>query len=103
MTLARENDRPRGLQQIESGMKGIHERIEYIIDNRVGNGEFWDPRREIRSEIQSALVMIAGKAIDWEELISSGERVGQKVKEEIDKAQRDWLNDFLSDANNGAQ
>jgi hypothetical protein len=50
---------------------------------------FWDPRGEIRSEIDKDLAMISAKDIDWPKLISSGEWVGKMMEEEIDKVRRD--------------
>jgi tetratricopeptide (TPR) repeat protein len=97
LTLARSGDGSVGLKDIESGMKGIYDRIEFVVNHKIGTGDFWDPRKEIRSEIQSNLAMIAGKEIDWPKLISSGEWVGQKMEEEIDQARWDWQNDFLAD------
>jgi len=97
LTLARSGDQSGGLKDIESGMKGIYDWIEYIVSHRVGTGDFWDPRREIRSEIQSNLAMIAGKEIDWQKLISSGEWIGLKMEDEIDQARWDWQNDFMAD------
>jgi len=41
--------------------------------------------------------MIAGKEIDWQKLISSGEWIGLKMEDEIDQARWDWQNDFMAD------
>jgi len=96
MALARDNDRSRGLQQIESAMKRIYDRIELVVNNKIGTGEFWDPRGEMRSEIQNNLAMIAGREIDWQKLISSGEWLGQQMEEEVEKAQSDKQGDIES-------
>ena len=93
LTLARSGDRPRGLKDIESGMKGIYDQLEWIVTRTTTPGQFWDVGGEIRLEIQSNLAMIAGKEIDWQKLISSGEWVGLKMEEESDLARRDEIND----------
>ena len=89
LTLTRSGDRQRGLKEIESGMRGLHEWLDYVNQYAVFSyGQYWDPTNEIRSEIQTILAMISGKEIDWEKLIASGEWVGRKMEEEIDIAQR---------------
>jgi hypothetical protein len=64
---------------------------------RFSYGQYWDPKREIRSEIQSDLAMISGKGLDWQKLIASGEWVGRRVEEEIDLARRDESRDLSRD------
>ena len=98
LALARGGDRQSGLKRIESGMKGIHDWLEYVVYNHgYSFGRFWDPRKEIRSEIQSDLAMISGKQIDWQKLIASGEWVGKQMEEEIDRARRDETVDMFRD------
>ena len=90
LVLARQNDRQGGGRELENGMKGLHDWLEYVNSYaRYGYGRHWDPSGEIRSEIRSALMMISRKDIEWEQLISSGERIGQKMENEIDRARRD--------------
>jgi tetratricopeptide (TPR) repeat protein len=90
LTLARSGDRQRGLQEIEGGMKGIHQWLDYINEaHRFSFGQFWDPANEIRSAIRQDLAMISGREFDWQKLITSGEWIGQRMEEEGDKARRD--------------
>lgn len=90
LTLARSGDRQRGLQEIEGGMKGIHQWLDYINDaHRFSFGQFWDPANEIRSAIRQDLAMISGREFDWQKLITSGEWIAQRMEEESDKARRD--------------
>ena len=49
------------------------------------SGIYWDPGRQIRSDVQMTL---AGK-LDAAEFIASAQRIGGKLDEEIDKARRD--------------
>jgi len=99
LTMARSGDRQQGLGEIESGMKGIHEWLEYITEaHRFSFGQFWDPRREIRTAIQSDLAMLSGKDIDWQRLIADGEWVGKRLEEESDLARRDERTDLDRDS-----
>jgi tetratricopeptide (TPR) repeat protein len=89
LTLARSGDRQRGLKEIESGLRGLHEWLDYA--NRYAAfsyGQYWDPTKEIRAEIQNSLRMISGTDIDWQKLMANGEWVGRKMEEEIDIARR---------------
>jgi len=92
LVLARDGDRNRGRREIEGGMRGISDWLDYITYNTY-YGHFWDPLREIRSEIQSSLAMTSGEDLDWHKLIASAEWVGEKMEEEIDKARRDKVRD----------
>ena len=90
LTLARSGDRPGGLKEIEGGMKGIHDWLDYINEaHRFSFGQFWDPANAIRSAIRGDLAMISGREFDWQRLIQSAEWIGQRMEEEGDKARRD--------------
>jgi len=90
LALAREGDRQRGLKEIEGGLRGMHEWLEYVDQNHGASfGRFWDPAREIRSAIQTDLAMISGRDIDWPQLIAAGEWVGKRMEVENDRASRD--------------
>jgi tetratricopeptide (TPR) repeat protein len=99
MTLARGGERQQGVKEIESGMKGIYDRIEYISQHfRYSFGAFWDTRREIRSSIEDNLAMISGKDVDLQRLIADSEWLGKRVEEEINLAQRDEREERLKDS-----
>ena len=90
LTLARSGNRQQGLKEIESGMRGIHDWLEYITQaRRFSYGLYWDPRREIRSSIEGDLAVLSGKGINVQKLIADGEWLGKRVEEEIDLAPRD--------------
>jgi tetratricopeptide (TPR) repeat protein len=94
----REGDRQRGVKDMESGLRGIHEWIDYVEQQfSFSYGRFWDPGRKIRSEIESGLAMIAKGDIDWQKLLASGEWVGNQTEEEIDRARRDERDDHYRD------
>jgi len=94
LTLTRSEDRQRGLKEIESGLRGLYDWLDYVNQYAVFSyGQYWDPLREIRAEIQNSLAMIPGKDIDWPKLIASGEWVGRKMEEEIDITSRQEARD----------
>ena len=89
LTLAREGDRQRGLKEIESGMRGIKNFLDYINQaQRYSIGQYWDPGRDIRSAIRSNLVMISGKDLDWQRLTANTEWLGLRMEQESDLARR---------------
>jgi len=89
LTLAREGDRQRGLEEIESGMRGINSFLDYINQaQRFSIGQYWDPGRDIRSAIQTNLAMISGKDLDWQRLTADTEWLGIRMEEESDLARR---------------
>jgi tetratricopeptide (TPR) repeat protein len=89
LTLTRSGDRQRGLKEIESGMRGLHEWLDDVNQYAASSyGQYWDPTNEIRSEIKNSLAMISGKEIDGQKLLASAEWVGRKMEEEIDIARR---------------
>jgi tetratricopeptide (TPR) repeat protein len=96
LTLVRSDDRSTALKEIESGMKGLHDWLEYINTSRPFTA-YWDPTREIRSELEKDLAMISGKDIDWPQLIASAEWIGQKMEDEMDKVKRDELEHYRRD------
>ena len=98
LVLAREGDRTRGLQEVEGGLRGAHDWLEFISHNTT-YGQYWDPAREIRTEIRTDLAMISSRNVDWPALIASGERVGKKLEEEIDLSRRDETKDMKDSPN----
>jgi len=103
LTLARGGDRQRGVKEIEGGMRGIHDWLEWVTQTfRYSFGQFWDPRREIRQAIQTDLAMISSQEFDWQRLIADGEWLGKHMEEEIDLARRDEALQWSRD-NDGGQ
>ena len=99
LTLAREGDRQRGLIQIEDGMRGISNFLDYINQaQRFSIGQYWDPGGDIRSAIQSDLAMISGKDLDWQRLIANTEWLGIRMEEESDRARRQETEDRSRDS-----
>jgi tetratricopeptide (TPR) repeat protein len=102
LTLAREGDRQRGLKEIEGGMRGINNWLDYISQaQRFSIGQYWDPDRDIRSAIQNNLAMMTGKDLDWEKLTANTEWLGIRMEEESDLARRQEAQDRERDSSNG--
>jgi tetratricopeptide (TPR) repeat protein len=93
LTLLRSGDDAQGLRQLESGLKGLYDWLEYMNYSRPLTA-YWDPLRQIRNEMDKDLAMISGKDIDREKLIASGEWIGKEMEEEIDRVRRDEYNRF---------
>ena len=93
LTLARTGDQSQGLKEIQSGMQGLHDWLEYMERSRPFTA-YWDPLREIRSQLEKNLAMISGKDIAWDQLIASGEWIGKRMEEEIDNVRRDERREF---------
>jgi tetratricopeptide (TPR) repeat protein len=100
LTLAREGDRQRGLKEIESGMRGINNFLDYINQaQRFSIGQFWDPGGDIRSAIQSDLAMISGKDLNWQRLTADTEWLGIRMEQESDLARRQEAESRSRDGN----
>ena len=89
LTLARQDDRKSGLQQIEAGMKGIRDFLNYITSTfSYDFGQFWDPNRDIRNAIANNLGIIARGNFEWPTVIANGESIAMNMEQEPDRAQQ---------------
>ncbi len=93
LTLIRQQESDKGVKEFAGGIKGLNDWLEYVATYN-SYGLFWDPRREIRSEIQKNLAMIEGPKMNLETLVANGEWLGKKMEEEIDLARRDEENAY---------
>jgi tetratricopeptide (TPR) repeat protein len=87
LTRARSGDNANGARDIQSGMKGLYEWLEYYESSRPFEA-FWDPRREMRSVIEKDLAVISDNRIDEQRLVANAEWLGQRMEEEIDQVRR---------------
>jgi tetratricopeptide (TPR) repeat protein len=89
LTLARQGETQKALPDIDSGMKGIYDLLNYITDTfRFGYGEYWDPGRDIRSAIEKSRAVMASGKIHWPTLIADGESIALKTEREPDEARQ---------------
>jgi tetratricopeptide (TPR) repeat protein len=98
MTLAREGDRQRGVKEIEAGMRGIHDWLDYVNQAYAFTyGKYWDATQEIRSTIRTDLAMISGRDVDLQRLIAEGEWLGIRMELESDRAKRQQMYEWNRD------
>jgi tetratricopeptide (TPR) repeat protein len=98
LALAREGDRQRGVKEIEAGMRGINDWLDYV--NRAfpyTYGRYWDASYNIRSAIQTDLAAISARDVDLPQLIAAGEWLGKRMEEESDAAKRQQMYEFNRD------
>ena len=89
LTQARLGDRQTGLKNIQAGMSGIANFLNYLESNFAYSfGQFWDPGGQIRASIKQDLAMISSGNVDWTQLIADGERLGIRIEQEEDKARQ---------------
>ena len=88
LALAKDGDRQRGVKELQAGLTGLNDWLEYINRNSVDKA-YWDPGAIIRSGIKQELARIDGKEINWTELIAGAERVGTDLETEADEAAKE--------------
>jgi len=85
LTQYRLGDQKAGLTNIQRGMQGIYNWLQYINTNfRYEYGKDWDTSGTIEGGIKSDLAMISSGKIDWPQLVSDGERLGIGIEKEED-------------------
>jgi tetratricopeptide (TPR) repeat protein len=72
---------------LAAALTAIRDQLDYLNSTR--SGIFWDPNKEIRSQIQTGLSLLSTPQPDWQKVLSTGEWVGQKLEEEIDLVRRE--------------
>ena len=85
LTLYRLGEHQAGLTNIQRGMNGIYNWLEYLNTNfALEFGQGWDPDGTIRAGIKSNLAMISSGKIDGSQLIADGESLGIAIEQEED-------------------
>ena len=87
ITLVRQGDRERGLQETTAGLRAIYQWLDDIEANLL-QGIYWDINREIRSEIERVLQQITDRRLSIEQLMETAEWVGNRMEWGIDAARR---------------
>jgi tetratricopeptide (TPR) repeat protein len=83
LTLYRLGDQKAALTNIQRGMQGVYNWLEYLNTNfRSEYGQGWDAGGTIRDGIKADLAMISSGNIDWPKLIADGQRLGIAVEVE---------------------
>lgn len=84
LTLIKAGEHERGKREAETALGSISDWLD-DVSTQGYSGQFWDPGRAIRTEIQSALAAM----LSAPDLVVVGQRVGMQVDEEVEKALRD--------------
>jgi tetratricopeptide (TPR) repeat protein len=85
LTQYRLGDKEAALMNIQRGMQGIYNWLNYINDSfRFSFGKDWDPEGTIRAGIKSDLAMISSGKINWAQLIADAEGLGIGIEQEED-------------------
>jgi tetratricopeptide (TPR) repeat protein len=100
LVLGQDGDRPRGLKEIEAGLRGLGDWLD-DLERNLPDGLYWDPGLHLRKEIQRSLAMIESRDIRWSKLIASGERLGREFEEEIDESQKQFEDNVVADGDGG--
>jgi tetratricopeptide (TPR) repeat protein len=82
---ANESQLGQSTKELAAAFTGIRDQLDYLNRTRM----FWDPNKEIRSQIQTGLALLSAPQPDWQKVFSTGEWVGQKLEEEIDLVRRE--------------
>ncbi len=93
LVLVRDGDRPRGVREIETGLRGLADWLDYV-ERYETESRYWDPGLHLRKEIQRSLAMIESGDINWSHLIARGEQLGREFEEEIDESQKQFQDDL---------
>jgi tetratricopeptide (TPR) repeat protein len=88
LSLSRDGDRQRGAKELQIGLTGLNDWLEYI-DQYTSDRAYWDPGAIIRNGIKKEIANINGKEVNWTALIAGAERVGVDLETEADEAQRE--------------
>ena len=87
-------------KQIQAGLQGVYDRIEYIKRFTVA-GEFWDPSGQLSTELLALIKAVSAPQVDWSSVIPRIEQLGLNIESEVDQAHRDELNRYRGGSSGG--
>lgn len=88
LTLSRSGDRQRAAQELQTGLRGLNDWLDYITRNSADKA-YWDPGWNIRTGIREQLARLDNKEINWPELVAGAERIGTELETEADQVNDD--------------
>ena len=91
LVLLRENDRSRGLKEVDAGLLGLYNWINYVNAYQQPDGAFWDPGGYIKQEIDQTRALIQSKDVDMPQVIAAGEYIGWRMEKEMDFARQQQI------------
>jgi tetratricopeptide (TPR) repeat protein len=85
LTQYRLGDQKAALTNIQRGMQGIYNWLEYLNTNFAQDfGRDWDISGTIRGRIKKDFAIISSDNIDWPQLVADGEHLGMRIEDEED-------------------
>src|SRR5258705_4426314 len=87
-------------KQIQAGLQGVYDRIEYIKRFTFA-AEFWGPSGQLSAELLALIKTVAAPQVDWSGVIPRIEELGLKIENEVDQSQRDELNRYRGGGSGG--
>jgi tetratricopeptide (TPR) repeat protein len=72
----REQTNESSRQQIQTGLQGVYDRIEYIKQSSF-TGEFWDPSGELSTELRGVIKAVSAPRINWSSVIPQIEQLAR--------------------------
>ena len=91
LVLLRENDRARGLKEVDAALLEFYNWINYVNAYQRPDGSFWDPGGFIKQRIENTRGLIQAKDVNVAEVIAAGEYIGWRMEKEMDFAKRQRL------------
>lgn len=88
LVLVRQGKTDAGRKEVTNGLRSLLSSLNYVTE-RDPYGRFWDPGREIETELTSLISLIESEGSLSDGLIPRLERIGLKIEEEVDRAKED--------------
>lgn len=102
LALARAGDRQLGRREIEAGLQGMFDWLEYVTQTfRFSFGQYWDPTGAIRTAIRRAQETLAGNEFEWPRLFADCEWIGKQIDAESDRARDDEARQWNREGGDG--
>ena len=97
---AREQPNETSAREVQAGLQGVYDRIEYIKRFTFA-GEFWDPSGRLSTELLESIKALSAPQVSWSNVIPRVEGLMQKIENEIDQAQRDEVTRYRGGSDGG--
>ena len=87
LTLLSNRNESRGQIDLQNALQSLHDWIENILTSRSAEA-YWDPNKQIRSEIKKTFALMTETRGDQTQILTSAEWLGAEVEEEIERVRR---------------
>ena len=103
LVLLRQNDQAKGLKEVDAGLVGLYNWINYVNASQRPDGSFWDPGGFIKQRIDKTRALIEAKDVNVSEVIAAGEYIGWRMEKEMDFAKRQRLRSYRNGSSRGGR